>query len=183
MKIDAIELPSDNEDVILESIAVENSSTSRSLNQVARKDRMLSPLATRVAGKLDVVLCIPRESTWVPIDDLPSPTKIEIKELYATKTCKPHREKDYDQMLRNYRCYLNNERCINNRVNRKSSAEFTFVLAVEDKKRACDQCIKQGCLCARLIEEGDMVKVGLYPLPIAFRDTVDWTELSFWVMQ
>jgi hypothetical protein len=75
---------------------------------------------------------------------------------------------------------------------RRKGALMQFSEAGGDKERACDECVRQKRLCARIVGgEEDFKRKGkqpakefqlvFYPLPESFREGVSWDGVAFWI--
>jgi hypothetical protein len=76
--------------------------------------------------------------------------------------------------------YANQDRCIHLRVYDRKEKDFSFKVSQEDRRWACDCCIRRRRLCARLLLHDGEYKIYFHPLPQHLREGKGWADVAYW---
>jgi hypothetical protein len=120
--------------------------------------------------------------SWYRLHTLTYAFQYSMKDKIATDylSTEGRREK-FDVMIRNPDTYIEHGCCVGTKVRAHSHRPVTQSMADGEPDRACDYCIRAKRLCARIVEINGIARLGVYPLPSAFREGQAWTEMGYWV--
>ncbi|KAL6712277.1 hypothetical protein ACN47E_000154 [Coniothyrium glycines] len=140
---------------------------------------------------------------WVPgagngayhnSEELDPAVRQHVKSVFENVCYKPKSRKDrYGRITRNPSTYARgvSEECVCHHVISHGSASSSRTFAHDDPWYACDNCIKAGRPCIRIVLTEDVsdeapsdnpFAMCMMPLPTSKRDDATWDDVGFWMV-
>lgn len=121
---------------------------------------------------------------WRAFSEFPKTTQVLFTRKFSAEHLqKPSHINDYARMLRNRKAYRHRDICVGNMTYWRRNEPSKWKTAGGNKERTCDTCLKAGRFCARMVEVGNVVKLGFFPVAGAGRTGVEWEELRYWARE
>jgi hypothetical protein len=146
-----------------------------------------SPSQSSNPDAIEVVLAVPdiTDSTGLSILlrsllRLPTTTRVELEShltyAYRTEDCEERCAEFVAARHRPLR--VAEDICLHSMV---CSFEMEYELSGGNKMHACDRCVRDGTICARIVWASAKFQLALFPLPERFRQGVGWYKTGFWL--